>query len=91
LADLGRGVDALALAGVVGHETAVATFVISHGHPLSTVAAYDEALQQRGAFAGRAGVAVVAVGGGVGGQDGLVRAREEIRSVVYGVSRGRIV
>ena len=55
------------------------------------MAAYDEALQQRGAFAGRAGVAVVAVGGGVGGQDGLVRAREEIRSVVYGVSRGRIV
>ena len=46
--------------------------VVADGHPPAAPAADDEALQQGGAFAGRPGCAVVAAGGGVGGQDGQV-------------------
>ena len=63
---------AVTLAGVVGYKGAVAAFVIAHGHPLAALAAYDQPLQQGGAFPGGSGLSVVTVCGGVGGQGGLV-------------------
>jgi hypothetical protein len=68
---IGCGADAVVLADVAGYLGAVAG-VVADGHPPAAPAADDQALQQRGAFAGRAGRAVVAAGGGVGGEDGQV-------------------
>ncbi len=72
LAGRGAGGDALALAGVVGDERAVAAGVVADGHPLAAFPADHQALEQGGAFPGRSGLAVTAVGGGVGGQLPLV-------------------
>ncbi len=72
LAD-GVGVaDALGLAEIVGDDGPVGAGVVAHGHAPPAAAADDEALEQGVAFAGRAGFAVEAVGGGVGGEGGLV-------------------
>jgi hypothetical protein len=46
--------------------------VVAHGHATAAPAADDQTLEQGGAFTGRAGLAVVAVRGGVGGQGLLV-------------------
>src|SRR6266581_3395418 len=71
LADRLRGSDARVLAHVFGDQGAAAG-VVADGHPAAAPAADGDALQQRGAFAGRAGGAVGSAGGGVGGQDGEV-------------------
>ena len=63
--------DAVALAHVGGRLLAAAG-VVADGHPVAAAAADDDALQQRGAFAGWTGGAVGAVRGGVGGQPGEV-------------------
>ena len=65
LADPAGVLDAVALADV-GGEFAAAALVVADGHPLPAAPADDDALQQRGAFAGRPGGAVPAVRGGVG-------------------------
>src|ERR1700757_5134349 len=59
--------DAVALAHV-GGDLLVAALVVADGHALPAGPADDDALQQRGAFAGRPGGPVPAVRGGVGGQ-----------------------
>src|SRR5204863_8355494 len=59
--------DAVALA-YVGGDLLVAALVVADGHALSAGPADDDALEQRGAFAGRPGGPVPAVRGGVGGQ-----------------------
>ena len=64
-------VDPVALAEVGGQVLAGA-LVVAHGHPPPAATADDDPLQQGGAFAGRAGGAVEAVRGGVGGQAGAV-------------------
>ena len=64
-------VDALAHALVVGDLDAAAG-VVAHGHPPPAAPADGQALQQRGAFPGRAGGPVGAVGVGVGQQQLLV-------------------
>ena len=46
--------------------------MVAHGHATAAPAADDQTLEQGGAFTGRAGLAVVAVRGGVGGQGLLV-------------------
>jgi len=71
LARRGAGGDAFELAGVVGDEGAVAAPVVVHGHQLTALAADEQALQQCGSFAGRAGAAVVAAGRRVRGELGL--------------------
>ena len=63
--------DAVALAHV-GGDLLVAAVVVADGHPQPAPAADDDALQQRGAFAGWPAAAVTAVGGGVGRQAGKV-------------------
>src|SRR6266702_1681316 len=63
--------DAVALA-YVGGDLLVAALVVADGHALPAGPADDDALQQRGAFAGRPGGPVPAVRGGVGGQPGAV-------------------
>ena len=60
------GRDSLPSAVVVGPQLAVAARVVADGHPLAALAAHGEALDQRRSFAGRAGAALVAAGGGVG-------------------------
>lgn len=65
LAWRGAGRDPLALAVVVGQRLAVAACVVADGHSLAALAADDEALQQRGSFAGWAGAALAAARGGV--------------------------
>jgi len=72
LADRGGVLDAVVLADVAGHGRAVVPAVVAHGHAAAAPAADDQALEQGGAFPGRAGLAVVAVRGGVGGQCLLV-------------------
>jgi hypothetical protein len=69
----GAGVlDAGALA-VVGRDAgAVGEGVVADAHAPAAAAADDYALEQRGSFAGRPRGAVLAAGGGVGGQHGLV-------------------
>ena len=64
-------VDAVALADV-GGDLPVAALVVADGHALPAGPADDDALQQRGSFAGRACGPVPAVRGGVGGQPGAV-------------------
>ena len=59
--------DAVALA-YVGGDLLVAALVVADGHALPAGPADDDALEQRGAFAGRSGGPVPAVRGGVGGQ-----------------------
>ena len=71
LADPAGVFDAVALAHV-GGDLLVAALVVADGHALPAGPADDDALQQRGAFAGRPGGAVPAVRGGVGGQPGAV-------------------
>jgi hypothetical protein len=70
LADRFPVLDAVGLADVLGHLAFA--HVVAHGHPAAVLAADDQSLEQGGAFAGWAGAAVVAVGGGVGGQADLV-------------------
>ena len=50
---------------VVGHGLAVAACVVVDDHPFAALAADHEALQERRAFAGGAGAALLAAGGGV--------------------------
>ena len=71
LADPAGVGDAVALADVGGQQAAAA-LVVADGHALPAGPADDDALQQRGAFAGRPGGPVPAVRGGVGGQPGAV-------------------
>ena len=71
LADPAAVRDAVALADV-GGDLLVAALVVADGHALPAGPADDDALQQRGAFAGRPGGPVPAVRGGVGGQAGAV-------------------
>ena len=61
------GLDGFADALVVGHLDAAA-LVVAHGHAPPAACAHGEALQQRGALAGRAGGAFAAVRLGVAGQ-----------------------
>jgi hypothetical protein len=63
--------DAVTLADVAGEGLAAAV-VVAHGHPLPAPAADDDSLQQGRPLAGRAGGAVAAVRGGVGGEPGAV-------------------
>lgn len=87
LAHLTRLLDLGFLADVVGEFSAVA-LVVADGHPLPAAAADDQALQQGGFLAGRAALAVGAVGGSAFGQTGL--AGVELRqSDVAGVSAGQ--
>ena len=67
LADPAAVRDAVALAHV-GGDLLVAALVVADGHAQPAGPADDDALQQRGSFAGRPGGAVPAVRGGVGGQ-----------------------
>src|ERR1019366_3263851 len=67
LADPAGVLDAVALAHVGGQVTAAA-LVVADGHALPAGPADDDALQQRGSFAGRPGGPVPAVRGCVGGQ-----------------------
>src|SRR5665647_2260040 len=66
------GGDPFTLAGIVRNQGAVPASVVAHGHPLAAFAAEDQALEQGGAFPCWAGFAVLAVGGGVADQGGLV-------------------
>ena len=78
--------DAVAVAGVGGQFLAAAG-VVADGHPQPAAAADDDALQQRGAFAGRPGGAVAAVGGGVGcqaGEVGVVLVQGDVSGVGAG-------
>ena len=70
-ADRAGVVDAVALAEV-GGQVFPAAGVVADGHPAAAAAADDDALQEGGAFAGRSGGAVAAVGGGVGCEPGGV-------------------
>ena len=81
--------DAAVHAVVVGDFDAAAG-VVAHGHPASAAPADGQALQQRGALAGRAGGAVVAVRGGVGQQQllvGLVLVPADVAGVGVGDQR----
>ena len=71
LADPAGVLDAVALAHV-GGDLLVAALVVADGHALPAASADDDALQERGAFAGRPGGAVRTVRCGVGGQPGAV-------------------
>ena len=86
--------DAVVLAHVVGHDRAVVAGVVPDGHAAAAGAADDEALQQGGAFAWRAGFAVLAAGGGVGGQHllvGLVLRPGDVAGVVIYDQHGPVV
>ena len=85
--------DAVAVAGV-GGQFLVAAGVVADGHPQPAAAADDDALQQRGAFAGRPGGAVAAVRGGVGrqlGDVGLVLVQGDVSGVGAGDEGGPLV
>ena len=85
--------DAVALAQVGGPVGAAAA-VVADSHPGSAATADDDALQQRGAFAGRPGGTVPAVGGGVGGQlgdVGLVLAQGDVSGVGAGDEGGPLL
>ena len=71
LAARAAALDRFADALVVGDVDA-APVVVAHGHAPPAAPADHHALEQGGTFAGRAGGAVVAVGGGVGGEQSLV-------------------
>ena len=78
--------DAVAVAGV-GGQFLVAAGVVADGHPQPAAAADDDALQQRGAFAGRPGGAVASVRGGVGcqaGEVGVVLVQGDVSGVGAG-------
>ena len=64
--------DLVVLADVGGQFRGVVAEVVAHGHASSASAADDDALQQSGSFAGRAGFAVGSVRGGAFGESGLV-------------------
>ena len=85
--------DAVAVAGV-GGQFLVAAEVVADGHPQPAASADDDALQQRGAFAGRPGGAVAAVRGGVGrqlGDVGLVLVQGDVSGVGAGDEGGPLV
>ena len=68
--------------------------MVAHRHAPSASAADDEALEQGGSLAGWPGCAVVAAGGGVGGQDlqvGLVAGPGDIAGVVVGKKDGPVL
>ena len=86
-------VDGLAHALVVG-DFGAAAGVVADGHPPSALPANGQALQQRGAFPGRAGGPVGAAGGGVAEQDlliGLVGLPGDVSGVGAGDQRGPLV
>ena len=86
--------DAVVLAHVVGHDRSVVPGVVPHGHAPAADAADDEALQQGGAFAWRAGFAVLAPGGCVGGQHllvGLVLRPGDVAGMVFDDQHGPVV
>ena len=86
LADPAAVRDAVALA-YVGGDFPVAALVVADGHAQPAGPADDDALQQRGAFAGRPGGAVPAVRGGVGGQPcavGVVLVQGDVSGVGAG-------
>ena len=86
LAD-GRAVaDPFGLADILGH-LAAGSGVVAHRHAGAADPADDQALQQRGSFAGWAGAAVGATGGGQLGQAGLVGLKR-LEGEVAGVGVG---
>ena len=94
LADRRSVADAVVLADVIGHDGAVGAGVVAHRHAPSASAADDEALEQGGSLAGWPGCAVVAAGGGVGGQDlqvGLVAGPGDVAGVVVGEKDGPVL
>ena len=85
--------DAVAVAGV-GGQFLVAAEVVADGHPQPAASADDDALQQRGSFAGRPGGAVASVRGGVGrqlGDVGLVLVQGDVSGVGAGDEGGPLV
>ena len=94
LADRRSVADAVVLADVIGHDGAVGAGVVADRHAPSASAADDEALEQGGSLAGWPGCAVVAAGGGVGGQDlqvGLVAGPGDVAGVVAGEKDGPVL
>ena len=79
---------------LVVRDLGAAAVVVGDGHPPAAPAADGQALQQRGAFPGRAGSPVRAAGGGVAEQDllvGLVGLPADVSGVGAGDQRGPLV
>ena len=89
----GRGVDRLVLAEILG-DGRPAAVVVSDGHALATACADDEALQQRGSFARRAGASLATARLGVGEQQSLVGlelGEADVSGVGVGDQRGPLI